>query len=270
MNGFRTLIITDLTRMSGRHVCIAGYEVDGDPDGQMACLRPVFRHDHPTEEWLRITPGALIRPFARIEFQAIGRVADPPHTEDLVVDPEHRVHRGMLAPELRRALLDETMCGAVGEIFDAEVHRDYGCYVRHGEGARSLGTVRAQVERVTYGPSQYSPTELEYRLAFHDEASVRYRLSVTDLAFRYSLDFLGAKAGLAPADAAGSLENHLRGADIYLRIGLARHWPKFPDRCYLQVNGVYSFPDYLGGSCFADLALTPGELAEYRARVFEG
>jgi hypothetical protein len=43
---------------------------------------------------------------------------------------------------------------------------------------------------------------------------------------------------------------------VYLRIGLARHWhpdheqPK--NRCYLQITGVYTFPDYLGGRCFAD------------------
>jgi hypothetical protein len=35
-------------------------------------------------------------------------------------------------------------------------------------------------------------------------------------------------------------------ASAWLGIG------QFPDRCYLQVNGVYSDPDYLGGRCFAD------------------
>ena len=38
----------------------------------------------------------------------------------------------------------------------------------------------------------------------------------------------------------------------FLRIGLARHWGKFPDRCYLQITGIYSFPDYLDGRTFAD------------------
>jgi hypothetical protein len=41
---------------------------------------------------------------------------------------------------------------------------------------------------------------------------------------------------------------------VFLRIGLSRGWDRHPDRCYLQVTGVYSFPDYLQGRCFADLA----------------
>jgi hypothetical protein len=39
---------------------------------------------------------------------------------------------------------------------------------------------------------------------------------------------------------------------VYLRIGLARGWEKYPDRCYLQVTGIYSFPDYLGGKTLCD------------------
>jgi hypothetical protein len=41
----------------------------------------------------------------------------------------------------------------------------------------------------------------------------------------------------------------------FLRIGLARHWDKFPDRCYLQVTGIYTFPDYLRGRNFTDFAV---------------
>jgi len=35
---------------------------------------------------------------------------------------------------------------------------------------------------------------------------------------------------------------------------LARGWERYPDRCYVQITGVYSFPDYLSGRCFADFA----------------
>ena len=30
-----------------------------------------------------------------------------------------------------------------------------------------------------------------------------------------------------------------------------------PDRCHLQITGVYSFPDYLDGKCFADFSPKP-------------
>ena len=35
---------------------------------------------------------------------------------------------------------------------------------------------------------------------------------------------------------------------------LARGWQKFPERCYLQITGVYTFPDYLEGKIFTDFA----------------
>lgn len=56
------------------------------------------------------------------------------------------------------------------------------------------------------------------------------------------------------------LSDILAQRDLLLRVGLARGWAEFPDRCYLQVTGVCTFPDYLDGRCFADLALTPEEM----------
>jgi hypothetical protein len=35
---------------------------------------------------------------------------------------------------------------------------------------------------------------------------------------------------------------------------------KYPDRCYLQVTGIYSFPDHLSGRIWADLELSTGDL----------
>ena len=39
-----------------------------------------------------------------------------------------------------------------------------------------------------------------------------------------------------------------------LRIGLTRGWELHPDRCYLQVTAVHTFPDYLKGLTFAEFA----------------
>jgi len=38
---------------------------------------------------------------------------------------------------------------------------------------------------------------------------------------------------------------------VYLRLGLGR---RFRGWHYLQVNGIYTFPDYLQGRCYADFA----------------
>jgi hypothetical protein len=36
------------------------------------------------------------------------------------------------------------------------------------------------------------------------------------------------------------------------KIGLARGWDEHPARCYLQITGVYTFPDFLKSKTFAD------------------
>jgi hypothetical protein len=58
------------------------------------------------------------------------------------------------------------------------------------------------------------------------------------------------------------VEHVLQGRQVFLRVGLTRGWAKHPDRHYLQLTGVYSFPDYLQGRCFADLAPPDDHLAE--------
>jgi ATP-dependent DNA helicase RecQ len=45
---------------------------------------------------------------------------------------------------------------------------------------------------------------------------------------------------------------------VVLRIGLTRHWDAYPDRCFLQITGIHTFPDYLEGQTFADFATVQG------------
>ncbi|MCC6313760.1 MAG: hypothetical protein IT337_07080 [Thermomicrobiales bacterium] len=246
------LTITDLTRMSGRRVCVAGVTSDG------ACIRPLPQPGDLEEPWLYQGDRAVIRPFAVVEMDVTCRDsrAKPPHTEDRIVARQYRHVDDLDTVERRDLLCGLSDDGAVEEIFGAHVHGDperEGVWVSAGSGTRSLGTVRAQhVSGVTYGPKENGGNK--YRLSFQDKKQDYFDLSVTDLAFRNYLD-AKARAGAAPITAAKDLGKTLFGAaDVYLRVGLARRWDKYPDRCYLQITGVYSFPDYLDGRCFADLS----------------
>jgi len=63
-----------------------------------------------------------------------------------------------------------------------------------------------------------------------------------DLAWHYYCDSLrgpDVERRLLP-----KADPYLRSSKVYLRIGLARGWKEFPDRCYLQITGIYTFPDY--------------------------
>ncbi len=96
----------------------------------------------------------------------------------------------------------------------------------------------------------------DYRIEFTDGANQSYRLAVTDLAFRYFLDYRRTHDNLLPNAIAQIMTDSLQHATVFLRIGLTRGGYN-PERCHLQITGVYSFPDYLDGRCFADFAPAP-------------
>ena len=260
------LTITDLTRMQGQRVCVAGVLADG------TCVRPVFRSGVLLEDWLQVTrrtgwfwlrveKQVAIRPFARVEFELEVHIPDPPHTEDWVIDPVYRKPCGLLSPDERQALLTQILDPSVESIFGVPLQRGYGYYILSKQGKRSLGTIQPQqISAVTFGPGAKEATKWDYRLAFTDAAGQSYQCAVTDLAFRYFLDSLHTGDHLSPAEAAHRLTETLQQAQVFLRIGLARGWEKFPDRCYLQITGVHSFPDYLAGRCFADFVSQDGSL----------
>lgn len=249
------LLITDLTRMQGNSICIAGVSVDG------TCVRPELPRGRITESWLRVVPpkhvrtwhvSQLIRPFVDVELDLRTPRPDPPHTEDWIVSPIYSyVTSDVLIPDVRDAVLASLDDGAVADIFGTEIHTGPGWYVLAGNGTRSLGTVVPQaVEHVDFGVRENG--RYDYRLTFTDRAGCRYTLAVVDLAFRHYLRHLQAHEGHPVEECAAALTHTLRVNRVYLRIGLARGWERYPDRCYLQITGVYSFPDYLGGRCFAD------------------
>jgi hypothetical protein len=244
------LTITDLTRMSGDKVCVAGYKDDG------ICIRPQFKHGSITEDWLWDHDEVVIRPFARVELDLIASTPEFPHTEDWLVDPLHVVPMGAVAIEDRIDFLNRILDPGVEAIFGAQMEyrasnsTRKSCWIRNGDGFCSLGTVRCRaIRQVLHYLGDNG--KLEYRLAFVDDSGTGYELPVTDLAFRYLLDRL--REGGSPQTVASLAASKLNGREIFLRIGLARHWEKFPDQCFVQVTGIHTFPDYLDGRCFADL-----------------
>lgn len=242
-----TITITDLTRMQDKRVCIAGYTA------ARVCVRPVARGGKLYETWLYQQGRVAIRPFACVEFDLGEAIKEPPHCEDRVVRNvgPYRVV-GHCTPDEQHTLLAATDDGAVATIFGAKIHYDAGSgyYVRSGEGLRSLGTVQVAVEQFSYA---YHHDRWDYRLSFRDGAGSAYRLGITDLALRYSCDHQRLVAKRDPLTITAELNAALQQHKVCLRISLARHWAKFRDRCNLQITGIYTFPDYLQGRCFADM-----------------
>jgi len=75
------------------------------------------------------------------------------------------------------------------------------------------------------------------------------------LAFRRFADTKVNRCG-SLSIAAQQISKLLMSADrLYLRLGLARPWVN-PNTgiagCWMQVTGIHTFPDYLGGKSLAD------------------
>ncbi len=251
----RTMVVTDVTRMAAPRVCVAGFFSD---DGR--AVRPVMPYKSRkdiTEEFLWKDDLLIVRPFAEVRLDFKRPVSDPPHTEDWEIDTQAGPELvRFLPPEERRTFLQSHLDPTVESIFGAPIQKDR--YICQGEGERSLGTIRAEgVSEVTYGQRQYEDEEAkwEYRIQFSDGSGREFDLAVTDLTFRAACDYLRDRKEWDLGRISGWMTEFLgsAGREVYLRIGLARGWEKHPDRCYLQVTGVYSFPDYLGGKALCDL-----------------
>jgi hypothetical protein len=220
---------------------------------------------------IRINPGGQLSGFAKQEDLPyfLSRLADGCQyvhipmlapTKELLrqfradadwsgYDPNHVCFLRELDTPERRDVLCRTLFPSVGKIFDAPIRSDMGHYVLRGEGVRSLGTIRPrQVTKVIH---EMSPEgQSKYRLHFADGERTAYRLTVTDLTWRYYIDSQRGR-GNSPRRVCEEITHLLRDRDVFLRIGLTRGWVEFPDRCFLQVTAVHTLPDYLGGNTFA-------------------
>jgi hypothetical protein len=249
----RSMIVTDVTRMQRPAVCVAGFFAD---DG--AAVRPVMPYrsgKRITENFIWSGVELVVFPFAEVRLDFRNQISDPPHTEDWELDPRCRPELVRVLPtEERRDFLEDHVDGSVAEIFGAPIQEDQ--YIKKGEGERSLGTVLAKrIWRVGYEVRRYKDGEekWDYRIWFTDHGGQQYGPAVTDLTFRTACDYLSTQKEWDPEKIGGWMTKFLRDHNVYLRIGLARGWERHPDRCYLQVTGVYSFPDYLGGKTLSDL-----------------
>lgn len=242
----KPIVGTEVTRMQEGRVCIAGYDQHGQ------CIRPVLPHPGIHESTLYSGRRLIIFPSAKVEFEFTQPTPQPPHTEDICYDPTsvHFVERQ--TEERWHKMLEKTLFKSVADIFEQPLHSEHGHYIMDGQGPRSLGTIKpARIMQVIHELSLEN--KWQYRVRFEDGTGPAFRLAITDLAWRYYCDHQRAQSEV-PAHIAASLLHILQTSEVYLRVGLARGWDKFPGRCYIQLTGIHTFPDYLGGKTLADFA----------------
>jgi len=238
----KRIVITDLTRMQHGNVCICGYDKDHN------CVRPIFSSLGISEKSLIQDGKPIIFPFALVEFDFVSPRPQPPHTEDTIFFSGSPQFIQQVSD--RQKILIWSLFDDVENLFEQPVLTDVGFSVMDCQGPRSVGTIEPKIiHKIIYeaGPDGV----WDFRMAFDDNSDTYFRLKITDLTWHYYCNsFRGT--GRDADSIAKEMTNVLKDKTVLIRIGLSRGWAKFPDRCFLQVNGIYTFPDYLDGKIFID------------------
>ena len=242
----QSLLITDVTAMRGDAVCIAGVNAAGE------CIRPIFADRQPIlRRHLMPKTGGPIRPRAVVDFDLErSDRCEAPHTEDHFFDWEEVATRFLVAEEQWREWLEFLAVEDIEEALGVKLQD--GRKAQPRVGRTSLTTVRVrEIEEFQLQGNEYEPGKHRYRLRFQTDKSRRFDLPVTDLSLRALVERLWAQSGEHAAVADQINRAVLSADEVYLRLGLGR---RFHGWHYLQVNGIYTFPDYLQGRCYADFA----------------
>lgn len=239
---WQDILITDLTQMGGEHLCMAGMARD------WSVVRPVPAEGYLTARHL-IHPTFVVRPGSVVSLFCRSRKSTtPPHVEDVRWDMDNGLKFvRQLEADSWWHVLERLASPSVEAIFETRFARNK--HILPDQAARSLGTLKPT-----------ALTGLEFRAVPRDDRSTLYldfidgdgeqyaKIPVNDLTLRaYVLAEI--RAGKTPQAICAALLSAWEGRTIWLRLGLTRPWE---GRCWLQVNGIYTAPDYLNGRCFAD------------------
>lgn len=239
-----TLLITEVTTMRDGRVCIAGI------DRNYTALRPVLHH-HIYKRHLYLSNGHAIYPRAVLSLDLTPvEDVDRPHLEDCLWNlDEPTTFLRETSPESWKNVLAHTAYTQVEELFGTEIQR--GENIPAGSGLRSLGTLIP--ERITnLWHKSHDQRQYQYRLVFFDGTGQQFDIPINDLTLQAYIQRLRHNSFKMDYIETLLVDRFNRG-DVYLRLGLTRPWNGW---CWLQVTGIYTFPDYLAGKNFAAIEVS--------------
>jgi hypothetical protein len=250
---WQEIIITDVTRMRNDRVCLAGVDRKGK------CIRPLLPYpEFLREHHLYDIDSVVIRPRAVVNL-FLEPDPDPelPHSEDYFWKNQNQMEF-LRQPDEKvwHMVLQRTASESVASMFGALIRKNK--YVAPGDGVCSLGTLKpASLDKLGYYQLEFNGVKTDkFTLNFTDSTGEVFKqIPITDLSLRYYVKHLQHSMDYGPRRIRAYLERQFAQSKVWLRLGLTRPFQKSDsDRkwCYIQVTGVYTFPDYLDGRCFAD------------------
>jgi len=240
-----TLVITDVTQMpqefsNGNEACVVGVDKDGKT------IRPVCKGGF-QKDYLVQNNNVIIRPGAKVEFDLQVITVIPPHVEDMDFKPSSIVSKGFCTDVEWEKTLQQTSFSTVDDIYEGKLQGNE-C-LPAGTNTRSIATLSgAKIVGIQLAERSVKP-----RITFIDKTNHQYCRPSSDLTLWNRCYFQVRKKHVNPDTVIKELliafSNSKR---LYLRLGLARPWKK-DNQCWMQVTGVYTFPDYLQGKTFLDV-----------------
>ncbi len=224
-------LVTDLTKFATDDChCVAGIGEDGK------CYRPVREFFTPREcRTYCILPGALLE----VRFQHVAE-ARAPHNEDCHREYVRFLRKGRVREFA--ATLAGSCWPSVAQGFGVDHGSCRRCIPAESAPQRSIITVEIPLGSCFFHRDECSG---KIRFTFFDLTGDHYaNMPLADLKLR---ELLEANSGNRAIDRLNSFLH--RQETVYLRIGIGRLFRANERQGYwLQVNGVYSFPDWIPGT----------------------
>lgn len=229
----KTIVITDITRFADPlHVCVAGLSLDGS-----SCVRPMKSKDlcagNPYIECVEIQASG-IRPGTILMGDFIPMPnSHPPHTED------HRFDTVLVEQVFNGEALHSALANSAADSIDDGFGVDFGggkMLLPNGE-IPDISIVTVAVSDIWIS-AQYGAPSVKFKDRTGNESPW---LKLNDLGLRNHLE----KSANPPEEAKRVARLFRSQPEIYVRVGLtrARSVNGSPEAHWLQVNGIYSFPN---------------------------
>lgn len=217
------VVITDVTRMGGTRVCVAGLARSG----------PIRLNDpSPTEAVLDGLDGLQPSDIIDVTWTAAETVVRP-HVEDGQWNENTLSKIGSESHHDFCQRLARSAYSSVRQAFGKPYIKGSGGNVafRPGRGDRSLATIKASEVHV------YSEFDRKVRVDFSDASDTYTMVALDDLCITQHKNRCRS--------CQNRLDHHLgrefSGGSALVRVGLGRKFatPSHPEACWLQVNGIY-------------------------------
>jgi hypothetical protein len=224
------IIITDLTRFSNKEIlCTAGIETQS---GQ--CIRPMPYLQTSRCKELNLLPGAILTG----DFVPSAEIAVP-HVEDM--NYQNLTYRGQCEAQEFRQVLAGSAYNSLAEGFNTAFEERQKHILPDAAPPRSLITIQVEPFGIQIVQDQYDPKKIKAHVTDRSGQQFSF-LSITDLGLHTYAENHYQDAGNYTA-----VNNLLHTQqEVFVRVGLSRYYmaPNGKAGYWLQVNGIYSFPNY--------------------------